>query len=168
MLTNLPVSQLYAKTKILSTDDMYNTNLLDLNYTVVDLETTGTKPLTNQIIEIGIVKIEHGKITDTYQTFVNPGTDIPPFISQMTGISNADVEYAPLFPDIVPKIMPYIENNIFVAHNAGFDYSFLQKNLKACGIDYHAPKICTVQLSRKLLPQLAHHKLDDLVKHFHI
>ncbi len=168
MLTNLPLSQLPVKNTSNNADDMYNTNLLDLNYTVVDLETTGTRPITNQIIEIGIVNIAHGEITDTFQTFVNPGTSIPPFISQMTGITDNDVEYAPVFPDIIQTIMPYLENRIFVAHNAAFDYTFLQKNLRACGVDFNAPKICTVQLSRKLIPQLAHHKLDDLARHFHI
>ncbi len=149
-------------------DTLYNTPLRDLPYSVVDLETTGTKPGVNQIIEIGIVKIVNNEIIDTYQTFLNPGVEIPPFISQMTGITNSDVEYAPILPDVAPTILPLIENSIFVAHNAAFDYNFLQKNLRLAGFEFASPKICTVQLSRKLIPQLSHHTLDDLARHFHI
>lgn len=149
-------------------ETLYNTLLQDLPYTVVDLETTGTKPGVNQIIEIGIVKIIHNEIIETYQTFLNPGVEIPPFISQMTGITNSDVEYAPLLPDVAPTILPMINDSIFVAHNAAFDYNFLQKNLRLAGFEFASPKICTVQLSRKLIPQLNHHTLDDLAKHFHI
>lgn len=169
MLPNLPnSSQLSPLIHRIDTDDMYNASLLDLNYAVVDLETTGTRPITNQIIEIGIVRIEKGQIVETYETFLNPGVEIPPFITAMTGIRDSDVADAPLLPDITPKILELLENSIFVAHNAPFDYTFLQKNLRACGIELNKPKICTVQLSRKLLPQLAHHKLDDLAKFFHI
>ncbi|MDQ3098717.1 MAG: exonuclease domain-containing protein [bacterium] len=149
-------------------ETLYNTPLRDLPYSVVDLETTGTKAGVNQIIEIGIVTIQQGQIIETYQTFLNPGVEIPPFISQMTGIRNSDVEYAPLLPDIAPKILPMLQDTIFVAHNAAFDYNFLQKNLRLAGFEFASPKICTVQLSRKLIPQLAHHTLDDLARHFHI
>jgi DNA polymerase-3 subunit epsilon len=149
-------------------ETLYNTPLRDLSYSVVDLETTGTRPGVNQIIEIGIVSIEQGEIIETYQTFLNPGVEIPSFISQMTGIHNSDVEYAPLLPDIAPKILPMLDNTVFVAHNAAFDYNFLQKNLRLAGFEFASPKICTVQLSRKLIPQLAHHTLDDLARHFHI
>ncbi len=149
-------------------ETLYNTPLRDLPYSVVDLETTGTKPGVNQIIEIGIVKILNSEIVDTYQTFLNPGEEIPPFISQMTGIRNSDVEFAPLLPDIAPTILPMIQDTVFVAHNAAFDYNFLQKNLLLAGFEFASPKICTVQLSRKLIPQLHHHTLDDLDRHFHI
>jgi len=140
----------------------------DLNYAVVDLETTGTHPSNNQIIEIGIVQIEHGQITDTFQTFLDPGISLPPFISGLTGITDKDLEGAPIFPDIAPKVLKYLDNRIFVAHNVGFDYNFLQKQLKKCDLDFEAPKICTVQLSRKLIPNLHHHTLDDLAKYFHL
>ncbi len=149
-------------------ETLYNTPLRDLSYSVVDLETTGTKPGVSQIIEIGIVKILNSEIVDTYQTFLNPGETIPPFISQMTGIRNSDVEFAPLLPDIAPTILPMIQDTVFVAHNAAFDYNFLQKNLRLAGFEFASPKICTVQLSRKLIPQLHHHTLDDLARHFHI
>lgn len=152
----------------MTSETLFNTPLQDLPYSVVDLETTGTKPGVNQIIEIGIVQIQNREIINTYQTFLNPGEEIPLFISQMTGITNKHVEFAPLLPDIAPKILPMIQNSIFVAHNAAFDYNFLQKNLKLAGFDFASPRICTVQLSRKLIPQLAHHTLDDVAKYFHI
>lgn len=144
------------------------TDLQNLTFTVVDIETTGGKPLFHQIIEIGIVKIEKGEITDTFETFVNPGHPIPPDITMITGITDNDVEYAPIFPDVVDKIMPYLNQGIFVAHNVGFDYGFVQKSLYRAGVDWHAPKLCTVQLSRKLLPHLPRHNLDALAKYFHI
>ncbi|MDQ3239084.1 MAG: exonuclease domain-containing protein [bacterium] len=152
----------------LSLDELYNTSITDLDYTVVDLETTGCKPGVSQIIEIGIVKIKNKQIVDTYQSFLDPGTPIPAFISKMTGIKDSDVQNAPLLPDLAPKILSLLKDTVFVAHNVGFDYSFLQKNLRLCKIDFSSPKLCTVQLSRKLLPQLLHHKLDDLARHFHI
>jgi DNA polymerase III subunit epsilon len=154
--------------KSLSQEQLYNTSFYDLDYAVVDLETTGSKPGVSQIIEIGIVKIQNREIIDTYQTFVNPGTPIPEFITGMTGISDSDVEFAPILPDIAPKFLPMLDNSVFVAHNVAFDYNFLQKNLKLCGYEFASNKLCTVQLARKLLPQLHHHTLDDVAGHFHI
>jgi DNA polymerase-3 subunit epsilon len=154
---------------LMTQETLYNTPLTLLPYSVVDLETTGSRPGINQIIEIGIVRIENGKIVDTYQTFINPGGEhIPQFIQNMTGITDADVENAPILPDIAPRFLPLLQDSVFVAHNAAFDYTFLTKNLKLAGFEFSAPKICTVQLSRKLLPQLYHHTLDDLAHHFHI
>lgn len=144
------------------------TDLNNLTFTVVDLETTGGKPLFHQIIEIGIVRIERGEIVDTFETFVNPGHSIPPDITMITGITDNDVEYAPLFPDVIDKIMPYLNKGIFVAHNAAFDYGFMQKSLFRAGVNWHAPKLCTVQLSRKLLPHLPRHNLDAIAQYFHI
>jgi DNA polymerase-3 subunit epsilon len=151
-----------------STNNTTSLLLDDLKYAVVDLETTGTHPSNNQIIEIGIVQIDHGEITETFQTFLDPGISVPPFITGLTGITDRDLEGAPLFPDVAPKILRYLDNRIFVAHNVGFDYNFLQKQLRKCDITFEAQKVCTVQLSRKLIPNLAHHTLDDLARHFHL
>lgn len=144
------------------------TNLSDLTFTVVDIETTGSKPLFHHIIEIGIVQIHKGEIIDTYETFINPGHPIPPAITMITGITDNDVEHAPLFPDIIDNILPYLNKGIFVAHNVAFDYNFIQKSLFRSGVNWHAPKLCTVQLSRKLLPHLPKHNLDAIAQHFHI
>lgn len=156
------------------TETMFNphtietTELDNLLFTIVDVETTGGKPLFHNIIEIGIVQMRNGEILDTYETFINPGTQIPSDITMITGITDSDVEGAPIFPDITSRIMPYLTQGIFVAHNVQFDYNFIQKSLFRSGINWHAPKLCTVQLSRKLLPQLPRHNLDAIAQFFHI
>lgn len=145
-----------------------SSHLNEIPFVVVDVETSGSKPLFHQIIEIGIVKLQHGEITDQFHSFLNPGHPIPPDITMITGITDRDVADAPTFDQIAEKILPILNSGVFVAHNVQFDYGFVQKSLYVAGHRWFAPKLCTVQLSRKVLPHLPRHNLDALAQYFHI
>lgn len=96
------------------------------SFAVIDFETTGTSPKNSRVIEVGIVKIENLKIVDSFQSLVNPGQYIPPFISSLTGISNEDVYDAPDFDSISSNIKNFIDGSVLVGHNLPFDFAFLK------------------------------------------
>ncbi|HZV61412.1 MAG TPA: exonuclease domain-containing protein [Methylophilaceae bacterium] len=128
----------------------------------LDLETTGATPLADRIIEIGLIKIERGEATE-WKTFVNPGVPIPPFITQLTGITNTDVENAPSFEEVAPTLYGYLEGHVMAAHNARFDYGFLKAEYKRIGATLRQRTLCTVKLSRRLFPEHASHGLDAII-----
>ncbi|MFD2273401.1 PolC-type DNA polymerase III [Undibacterium arcticum] len=128
----------------------------------VDLETTGANQLTDRITEIGIVCVEQG-IVERWSTLVNPEMPIPPFIEQLTGISNDMVRDAPLLATLAPALAARLEGGLFIAHNARFDSGFLNSGLAGAGLRLHNDILCTVKLSRKLYPQHAKHSLDSLI-----
>lgn len=128
----------------------------------VDLETTGATATSDRITEIGIVEVDADGVRE-WSSLVNPGTAIPPFIESLTGISNAMVRDAPRFAELAPLLAERLAGRLFVAHNARFDYGFLKNEFKRVGIDFRAPMLCTVKLSRKLYPQHHKHSLDTLI-----
>ncbi|MFI5170988.1 MAG: exonuclease domain-containing protein [Chitinophagales bacterium] len=121
-------------------------------YAIVDIETTGTNSGYNSITEVAIYIHDGEKIVDQWQSLINPQTEIPPFIIQMTGITNEMVAVAPLFSDLAQEIHSLLHDKIFVAHNAGFDYGFLKSHLAENGYELQTKKLCTVRLSRKIFP----------------
>lgn len=133
-------------------------------YVVIDLETTGNSPKNgNKIIQFAACVVEDGKITESYSSYVNPGREIPPFIEELTGISMKKVELAPRFSEIAPKIVSLLDGAYFVAHNASFDLSFLQEELKDAGFPgFYGPVLDTVELARILLPTADSYKLNEL------
>ena len=137
---------------------------LNDTYVVFDLETTGFSPLNNKIIEIGAVKVQNGKITDRFSTFVNPEVPIPFKIEELTGIRDDMVLDAPKIEEILPEFLKFCEGAIMVAHNAGFDMSFISKNCERQGMECEYTVIDTVALARVLLPQLNRFKLDTVAK----
>ncbi len=137
---------------------------LEGSYVVFDLETTGFSAKTNRIIEIGAVKVEAGEITDTFSTFVNPQTPISYEIEELTGIDDSMVLDAPLIEDILPSFLEFCEGSVLVAHNAGFDTSFIENNCLRLGLSYGFTAVDTVGLARVLLPQLSRFKLDTVAK----
>lgn len=139
----------------------------DAIFSVIDFETTGTSPKNSRAIEVGIVRIENLKITDSYQSLINPDQIIPPFIASLTGISSADVKGAPSFDDISQEILNFIDGSILVGHNLPFDYAFLSNEIERA--DQKLPKmtqVCTLKLSRTLYPELKSKSLGNMVKHF--
>ena len=114
-------------------EDISTLPIEEADYCVVDVETTGLSPRSCGIIEIGLVKVSGLKIVDTYSSFINPGKDIPYFITQLTGITNEDVYDAPFFEDIADEITEFIGDDILTAHNLSFDSSFLKKEFMYCG-----------------------------------
>lgn len=133
-------------------------------YVVVDLETTGNSPKKgDKIIQFAACVVEDGKIIDQYSSFVNPQACIPPFIEELTGISEAQVKTAPLFSEIAPKILTMLDGAYFVAHNVLFDLSFLQEELTNAGYDgFYGSVLDTVELARILLPTADSYKLGEL------
>lgn len=140
-----------------------NQSLLD-RYVVFDLETTGLSPNTCKIIEIGAVKVEDGKITDRFSTFVNPKEPIPYKIEELTSIRDDMVITAPTIEEILPKFMEFCEGCIMVAHNAEFDMSFIKKNCDLQGIKYDFTVADTMTLAQFLLPTLSRFRLDTVAK----
>ena len=143
-------------------------NLSRLSYAVVDVETTGGSPAYgHRITEIAVVVVTEGRITQIYEQLVNPGRFIPPFITQLTGISGPMVAEAPEFAEIVPDLVLALAGNIFVAHNAQFDWGFVSAELeRAVGKTPTALRLCTVRLARALLPQLPRKSLDHVAHHY--
>ncbi len=131
---------------------------------VLDLETTGTTPLYDRITEIALIRFEGGVETDRWETLVNPGVSIPPFISRLTGITNEMVSDAPRFEDIAGKLYGYIEGAVLAAHNVRFDHGFLKCEFKRLGAVLRQKVMCTVKLSRKLYPQHRSHGLDAIMR----
>lgn len=135
-------------------------------YVVVDLETTGNSPKKgDKIIQFAACVVEDGRITDQYSSFVNPEQSIPPFIEELTGISDKQVASAPLFSEIAPKVLTMLDGAYFVAHNVLFDLSFLQEELTNAGYEgFYGPVLDTVELARILLPTADSYKLGELAK----
>ena len=124
-------------------------------YAIVDIETTGSYAAANGITEISIHVYDGEKVVERFETLINPQQPIPYFIQSMTGITDSMVSDAPLFEEVAEKIFNILQNNIFVAHNVSFDYSFVNAHLKACGFELNSKKLCTVRLSRKIFPGFA-------------
>jgi len=128
-------------------------------YSIVDIETTGH---SSKITEISIFVFDGKKVIEEYTSLVNPECVIPPFITNLTGITNAMVGNAPKFYEIAQKVQELTNDTIFVAHNVNFDYNIIQKEFKDLGFDFKRKKLCTVRLSRKLIPGLNSYSLGSL------
>lgn len=125
--------------------------LKDTTFVVVDFETTGLNAVSDEIIEIGAVRIENMKITRTFHSLVKPKGKISSKSFEITGISEEDLKEAPNIEEALPKLMDFIGNSIFVAHNADFDYRFLRETAKRLGVIVNFPYIDTLQFSKALL-----------------
>lgn len=134
------------------------------SFVVFDLETTGFSPTRNRIIEIGAVKVENGKISERFSTFVNPGVPIPLRITEVTSIDDSMVADAPDIETVLPEFLKFCEGCVLVAHNAGFDYGFICKKGKEQGIDVEFTVVDTVGIARVLFPHLARYTLDNVAK----
>jgi len=133
-------------------------------YAIVDIETTGGYAENHRITEIAIYHHDGLTITDTYHTLLNPGRNIPYYITGLTGITTEMVLDAPTFSEIGQEIFQRLDGKVFVAHNAHFDYSFLKKEFEQAGFSWNAKKLCTVRLSRKIIPGLRSYSLGSLAE----
>jgi DNA polymerase III epsilon subunit family exonuclease len=143
-------------------------SLTETDYVVFDFETTGAKCPPSRVTEIGAYRIEKGKIAGEFQTLINPESPIPPFITDLTNISDAMVADAPKFGEIAGDFLDFIGDAVLVAHNSQFDMKFLDHELGRVFQGYRIanPSLCTVQLSRKLVPNIENHKLKTVAEHF--
>ncbi len=150
-------------------EDLSKLPVEEAEYCIIDVETTGLSPTYNGIIEIGLVKVSDLKIVDKFHSLINPGREIPYFITQLTGISGEDVYDAPFFGDIADEIGNFITDTILTAHNFPFDSSFLRKEFRYCGKElFKNPGLCTLKLSRRLFPNLKSKSLGSVSRHLNL
>jgi DNA polymerase III subunit epsilon len=136
---------------------------IDTSVVFVDLETTGGSLADHRITEIGVV--EAGPLgVSRWSTLVNPRRSIPPFIQQLTGISDDMVRNAPTFEAVAPELLQRLQGRLFAAHNANFDRGFLRSEFKRAGFAFNPDVLCTVRLSRALFPDEKRHGLDALIE----
>lgn len=138
-------------------------------YIAFDIETTGLDPMYDEIIEIGAIKIEDGKEIETFSTLIKPDYEIDEFITELTGITNEMVMDAPKINEVLPKFMDFIKDSVIIGHNVNFDINFIYDNLinedmNPITNDF----VDTLRLSRRLLPELKHHRLSDLANYYNI
>jgi ATP-dependent DNA helicase DinG len=136
-------------------------------YAVVDLETTGTDPATDRIIQFGCVLLQNGEKIADFATDINPNQVISKQIQKLTGITNTRVQKAPYFEDVAFTIYNLLADTTFVAHNVHFDYNFLTQELVRCGTpELTIPAIDTVELAQIFLPTQKSFRLNDLAEQF--
>jgi DNA polymerase-3 subunit epsilon len=139
----------------------------DETYCIVDIETNGSSPVKNQIIEIGAIKYKNGEIVDKFESYVYADF-IPEQIVRLTNIEQSDLKDAPSLKKVLHDFKLFLGNSVFVAHNVKFDYSFISKSLKTVGVDELLNrKLCTVDLSRKTI-EAERHGLGYLREHLSI
>jgi DNA polymerase-3 subunit epsilon len=142
--------------------------LREVTFVVVDLETTGGSPRDSRITEVGAVRVTGGERIGTFQALVNPGEPIPPYISHLTGIDDLLVREEPPIEAVLPAFVEFARGGVFVAHNARFDFSFLNENLGR--LDYpvlEGPPVCTAKLARRVVwPDVPNVRLQTLAQYF--
>lgn len=138
----------------------------ELELAIVDVETTGMNASSDRIIEVGVVRVSRGIVVDKFNSLVDPERPISPRIASLTGITNHDVRGAPVFRDIKGELSRLLDGAILVAHNARFDYAFLQKEFEREHITFAADCLCTARLSRLLFPEHRRHNLDCIIERF--
>lgn len=131
-----------------------------------DIETTGLSVQTCRIIEIGAVIVKDGEVISRFNTFVDPEGKIPEEITKLTGITDEDVKGAPSEREAVSAFLEYAGGRLLVAHNAGFDISFILRAANRCGLEFSPRYLDTVAMSRYVNPELKNHKLDTIAEHF--
>lgn len=139
----------------------------EARFTVVDLETTGGRAGPGTIIEIGAWKMVGRRLVESFQTLVRPHRAIPPFVTGLTSISNEMVRKAPRVEEVLPAFRDFLGDSVLVAHNAAFDFSFLDFEFRRIfGIGLNNPVLCTLRMARRFMPSLKRKRLDALAEHF--
>lgn len=135
-----------------------------MNFVILDIETTGGKYNEEGITEIAIYKFDGHQIIDSFISLVNPEKEIQPFVVRLTGINNKMLQNAPKFFEIAKRIVEITNDCVLVAHNANFDYRVLRSEFRRLAYDFEMPTLCTVELSKKLIPDLPSYSLGKLCK----
>lgn len=131
-------------------------------YAIVDIETTGGRPRSDKITEIAIVLFDGEKIVEEFTTLIDPERKIPYKITQITGIDDKTVRGAPKFYEVARRIYEMTEDHLFIAHNVNFDFGFIKAEFESLGGSFKRKKLCTVQMSRKLMPGKRSYSLGNL------
>jgi DNA polymerase-3 subunit epsilon len=133
-------------------------------YAILDIETTGGQFNEEGITEIAIYKYDGYEVVDQFISLINPEIPIQPFVVKLTGINNAMLRSAPKFFEVAKRIIEITSDCVLVAHNASFDYRILRTEFRRLGYDFNVKTLCTVELSKKLLPEQESHSLGKLVR----
>ena len=133
-------------------------------YAILDIETTGGKYNEEGITEIAIHKFDGDKVVDKFISLVNPEKEIQPFVVKLTGINNNMLRTAPKFHEVAKRIVEITKDTVLVAHNAQFDYRILRTEFRRLGYNFERKSLCTVDLSKTLLPDAESHSLGKLVR----
>ncbi|MEZ5345806.1 MAG: exonuclease domain-containing protein [Pyrinomonadaceae bacterium] len=147
-----------------------NRLLDETDFVVFDLETTGAKTPPCRVTEIGAYRVSGRKIVDEFQTLINPEVPIPEFIVGLTKITDEMVKDAPKFAEVAPRFMEFVGDAVLVAHNAPFDMRFLNHEISLIHFNHRVanPSLCTVRLSRKLVPEVDNHRLNTVANYYSI
>lgn len=148
------------------TDTIVNANDRDLDQTFVvfDIETTGLSPHSDNLTEIGAVKVQNCEIVDSFSTFVNPKMDISYQIQELTRITNEMVKDAPSLEEALPEFLEFAKDSVLVAHNADFDTGFIYQKCQQLGLEYNFEKVDTLTLARIINTNLKRFSLDKVCK----
>src|SRR3989440_1876027 len=142
--------------------------LENVEFVVLDTETTGLRPGPDRVIEVAAIRLRGGEVIDSFQSLVNPNRRLPPFIVQFTGITQEMVAGAPGAEQIFPDFLRFIEGAILVGHNVGFDIGFLSYEAQLLGYAFPIDGLDTIPLARRFLPGLRRFKLDVVAGHLKI
>lgn len=137
-------------------------------FCIIDTETSGMRPPFSRVIDLGIIRVEKGKVVEKYQTLLNPGVSIPSFITGITNLTDQDLVDAPPFEEVALKVQDLLSDAVFVAHNASFDYAFIKSEFERIDMPFSAETLCSVRLSRKLFPGERSHSLDAIINRYGI
>lgn len=137
---------------------------IDTTYCILDLETTGFSPVTEKITEIGIMKVEGGKVIDKFSCFVNPEKPIPQRVVEVTNITDDMVRDAETIDKVFPRMLDFIKGSVLVAHNAGFDIGFLKHNARVLGYEFDFTYVDTLSLAQEVFPDFKTYKLGRIAK----
>ena len=139
------------------------------DYVAVDIETTGLSPRYSAIIEVGAVRVRRGRPQDEVSLLINPGYDLPPAITELTGITDDMLWTAPPLADVLPYFLDFIGGDVILGHNVNFDVNFLYDKALSIGLGPLSNDfVDTMRLSRRLFPAFRHHRLCDLCQRFGI
>lgn len=138
------------------------------SYVVFDLETTGINPNTDCIIEIGAIKVVQNKVQDVYKTYVNPQIKVPPYITELTGITDEMVFDGKRNKEAVEEFIHFADGYTLLGHNIGFDYGFIKKSAIGYKIPFDKRGIDTLKIARKTLAHIERRNLEYLCEYYHI
>lgn len=130
----------------------------------IDVETTGGRPDSSRILEIGALRVEAGKVVSTLNQVVDPEEPVPLWITNLTGIEERETVDQPQFAALLPELGELFDGALFIAHNVNFDYGFFAEEFRRAGQPFAMDKLCTVRLSRVLYPTERTHRLDKVIE----
>lgn len=138
------------------------------DFTAIDTETTGLNPKSDRMIEVGAVKVRNGKITERFESLINPGRKLEERIIQLTGITQEDLEHAPSIEEVLPDLLSFVGDDVLLGHKIMFDYSFIKKAAVNQHFAFEKKGIDTLKLARRFLPELESKRLTSLCEYYGI